>query len=335
MSVALFFMYRSFGGGTTSYTVHLYEGMRRAGLDPRIYRVKERGEHNERPFSRYDGVTYRNVTSDEALKIVKRYPSLMTAPCNSKYLEFDPLIIGKLMRAGMRIVIHDPNEFEIYDHLKNRESVQTPFCIRTSMKKFFPRAVHVPHPYVREFKATEYVKSEREHLAVSVARVTFVKRTELILEANEKLPKRDQVVIRGAENRLYTRFKILPRFRSFRQGSVGFPMTWGASARECARGKFAVDFTWFPDDGGGSQYSFMEAWDAGAVCVLHQDWLRYEGEMKDGVNCVAVDGAAGLVKLLKHGRPLEVGHLVNAGYESLKKHDPVAVARTYYKELTR
>jgi hypothetical protein len=37
--IALFYMYKSFGGGTTSFTVHLFEGLRRAGHSPRIYRA--------------------------------------------------------------------------------------------------------------------------------------------------------------------------------------------------------------------------------------------------------------------------------------------------------
>jgi hypothetical protein len=334
--VALFFMYRSFGGGTTSYTVHLFEGMRLAGLSPKIYRVKERGEPRERPFAKYDGVTYRNVDSEEAIKIAKSTPSLMTAPCNSKFLPFDPTIIAKLMKVGMRVTVHDPNEFEIYDHLEKDRKSFVPFCIRPSMKQFFPKAIFVPHPYVREYDATEYEHREREHLAVSVARVTFVKRTHLILEANAKLPREKQVVLRGAENRLYTRFKVQPMFPKFKQGRSGFPMVWGASARECARGHYAVDFTWFPDDGGGSQYSSLEAWDAGAVNVIHQDWLRYKGEMVDGENCIAVDGPDGLARLLSepHGDS-STGQLVDAGYAALKAHDPVRVARQYHRELTK
>jgi len=331
--MALFFFYRSFGGGSTSFTVHLFEALRRAGHAPKIYRVKERGEDRERPFSGYSGVTYRNVTSDEALRIVKGTPSLMTAPCNSKSLQFDPTIIDRMMRSGMRIVVHDPNEFEVYDHLRDREKVQRPICIRPTMRQFFPDAHYIPHPYVREFNND--TRDGRTMLAVSVARVTFVKRTEIILEANRLLSKRNRVVLRGAENRLYTKFKILPRFPEYEQGCTGFPMTWGASARECRRAKYAVDMTWFPNDGGGSQYSFMEAWDAGAVNVLHSDWLRYRGEMIDDENCLAVNSAKDLARLLKNDRGQNVGDLVQAGYAALRTHDPVKVAQEYMRELTR
>lgn len=335
--IGLFFMYRTFGGGTTSFTVHLYEGMRRAGLNPKIFRVKERGEHFTRPFAKYEGVEYRNITSEEAIKIAKHNPSVLVAPCNSKFLQFDPTIIAKLMKAGMRLVIHDPNEFEIYDHLENRHTIKRPICIRPTMKQFFPDAVFIPHPYVREYpKNNAPLPAKRPWHAVSIARITFVKRTQIIVEANTKLPKNKQVVLRGAENRLFTRFKILPYYPEFKQGGYGFPMVWGASARECAKARYAVDLTWFPDDGGGSQYSFMEAWDAGAINVIHEDWLRYKGEMKAGKNCLTVTDAKTLVKLLKESlHPDKQYELIKQGYASLKKHDPIDVAEQYAEELMR
>lgn len=334
MSVALFFMHRQFGGGATSFTVHLYRGMQRAGLAPVILRLAPRTESRERPFSRYEGVTYRNVNIDEAVRTVSTTPSLMTAAVHSKELPFAPDAIPRLMQAGMRVVTHDPNEYKVYDYIPHM--TQPPFCIRPTMKKFFPKSVFIPHPYVREFEETRYERGERELLAVSVARVSFVKRSLMILEANELLSKRDRIVLRGAENRLYTRHKILPRFPNFEQGGTGFPMTWGASARECRRGKFAVDMTYFPDDGGGTQYSLMEAWDAGTVNIVHEDWLRYAGEMQAGVNCLQVADHRELAKVVATGRNRDVADVVDAGYHALSEHhDPVRVARRYYRELTK
>ena len=353
--ISLFFMYRTFGGGTTSYTVHLAKAMMEAGIKVHIYRVKERGEesHIRRPFAKYKGIKYRNIDAATALKKVKQRPALMTAPCNSKYLPFAPTIITDLMKEGMRVVIHDPNEFEIYDHLdgKKWKFKHQPFCIRPSMQKFFPKANFIPHPYIREYSAIEYAgeHKERPHLAVSVARVTFVKRTEIILEANKILRengyKKDQVVLRGAENRLYTRFKLQKLFPEFKQGGTGYPMVWGASARECAKGVFALDFTWFPDDGGGSQYSFMEAWDAGTINIIHKDWMRTPGEMSSHPtnrakgNCIAVSGAseaADWLMLYRQSRRWREDCLEIAGNGELtlkRYHDPVKVAEQYWELL--
>jgi hypothetical protein len=352
--IALFFMYRTFGGGTTSFTVHLYRAFQMAGFKPFIYRVKERGEERRRPFTKYEGVSYRNVTADEAVKIVKRRPSLMTAPCNSKYLPFAPDIIQRLMRLGMQIVIHDPNEFEVYDHLdgKKWKFPHQPFCIRPAMQEFFPKAHFIPHPYVREFQIDHFKPhSERERLALSLARVTFVKRTHIIMEANRYIRREgsseDTVLLRGAENRLYTRHVLSKKFPEYRQGNCGYPMTWGASAREAERAVFALDFTLFPHDGGGSQYSFMEAWDAGTVNIIHKDWLRKRGEMdahptdRAKGNCIAVKNAREaadwllLYRQSKRWRADAIDIALNGKKQLIREHDPINVAKEYWEWLKR
>lgn len=347
MRINLFFMYRQFGGGTTAFTAHLYRALELAGYEPHILRPKERSEERQRTFAKYDGVLYRNVSVKEALKLAKKHPSVLTAPCNSKYLEFDPNIIEKLIKVGMRVVVHDPNELEIYDHHDYVKKGKRPICIRPTMKKFYPKALEIPHPYVRRYggDSPPPLHATREWLAMSVARVTFVKRTEIIMAANRLLEPNQRVVLRGAENRLYTRHKLRKLFPEYEQGHTGFPMVWHASAEECARAQYAVDMTWFPHDGGGSQYSFMEAWDAGTVNIIHKDWLRYKekwpAEMIDGENCIAVESAEGLANVLStHGHPVlapaeDFHHIVNAGYAALDRHDPVKVAKAYVKELLK
>jgi hypothetical protein len=337
VTTALFYMRRDLGGGSTSYAVHLYEGMRRAGMDPILIRVGKRTEGMSRPFAKYEGVKYANYSIEDALRVVKKNPSLLVAPEHSKNLPWAPDAIARLVKAGMRVTVHDPNEFKVYDHLEDRTKVQRPICIRPTMRQFFKDAKFIPHPYVREFSAPPALK-DRELNAISVARVSFVKRTDIILDANAMVPPEQQCVLRGAENRMFTKFKIMPRFPDWKQGQTGFPMTWGASARECARARLAVDLTYFPDDGGGSQYSFMEAWDAGTVCVLHEDWLRYKGEMMAWNNCLPVKDAADLAKVLSRSKIGAAGQLakyVEGGYEALKAHDAVEVAKLYKKELNR
>lgn len=346
MRVNLFFMYRQFGGGTTAFTAHLYRALQLAGHDPVILRPKERSEERRRTFASYEGVEYRNVSVAEALAAAAESPSLLTAPCNSKYLEFDPDVIEKLIRVGMRVVVHDPNELEIYDHHEHVKHGKRPICIRPTMKQFYPNALEIPHPYVRRFASNVVpLYATRPWHAMSVARVTFVKRTEIILAANRLLRAdgKQEVVLRGAENRLYTRHKLSKLFPEYQQGHTGFPMVWHASAEECAKSLYAVDMTWFPHDGGGSQYSFMEAWDAGAVNIIHEDWLRYKdtwpAEMVHGTNCLAVDGPQQLFNILTtHGHPVlapweEYEEMIEAGFAALQRHDPVAVAEAYVEEL--
>jgi hypothetical protein len=330
--VALFFMRRDFGGGSTSYTVHLYLSLKQAGYEPSIFRVTANGDGQIRPFSKYEGASYRNVTFDESIRIIETTPSIMTGACPEKDLWFRPTAIIDMMKAGMRCVVHDPNEFKIYDHARY---VERPIIIRPTMRRFYNDSVFIQHPYVPWFKDEAPPLEGRPLRAVSIARVTFVKRTEWILDANRLLHEDSQVVLRGAENRLYTRHKILDQYPEYQQGSTGYPLVWGAGPQECAKAKFAVDMTYFPDDGGGSQYSFMEAWDAGTINIVPRDWLRYEGEMQEAMNCISVDGPQGLADALTIAElAYDLNTIRTEGRRLLREyHSPEVVAEAYAAEL--
>lgn len=337
--ISLFFLPQMLGGGSTSYTVHLYQAFQLIGWEPTIYRVKPKTEPFRRIFGNYQDVGYRNVTIDDAIDIAKDTYSILTGPAHSKNLKHAPDAISKLVKEGMRVVIHDPNEFKVFDHLSELNKNARPFCIRPTMKAFYPKAIYIPHPYVRwfgEYKEEFYLKKKPEFNAVSIARISFVKRTDIILEANRLLPEHKQCELRGAENRLYTRHVLTKKFPEFKQGGFGFPQCHGASVEECSRACYAVDLTLFPDDGGGSQYSFMEAWDAGTINVIHEDWLRYKGEMREGYNCLAVKGPKSLASLLKKGLGKEecYQHVVR-GYKSLETHDAETIAKRYVEELRK
>lgn len=327
MKVSLFFMYRSFGGGSTSFTAYLYMCLKFAGYEPNIYRVTENGDGRIRPFSGYNEVWYQNITTEDALKIINDTPSLLTAACHPKHIPFNILAIPEMIGEGMRCVVHDPNEFKVYAHL---EYVKRPIIIRPTMFEYFKDAVFIPHPYVTWFK--EVPTADRPDIAVSIARVTFVKRTEIILEANRILPEGKKIILRGAENRLYTRHKLSKLYPEYEQGLTGYPLVWGAGPEECARAKCAVDMTYFPNDGGGTQYSFMEAWDAGTVNILNLDWLRYDGEMKDGVNCIAVDSPEMLASVILNPPDLE-RYISNGRHQLDTVHDPIRIADQYAHEL--
>jgi len=322
----LFFMHDSWGGGTTTYTLHLHAGMLAAGLQPRIVRPRPRGESHSRVIGK-TGVPYWNVDAGEALRLARKHPSLIVASADPKILAFAPDLVDRLLAAGTRVVLHDPTEFNNFGG-----PPPDPICVRPAGKRASGGGVFVPHPYVRVFDRWEYESDEREWTGVSVARVTFRKRTHLICEANRALRKSEQIQIRGSENRLYTRHVLGPKY-GFVQGTTGFDVVMGEGARLCARARYHVDFTKFPDDGGGTQYTILEAWDAGAVNVVHSDWLEQKGELEHGANCIGVEGPDELVRLVRSDK--RHGEIVNQGYAMLKRHDAVRVARMVQREISR
>ena len=51
------------------------------------------------------------------------------------------------------------------------------------------------------------------------------------------------------------------------------------------------------NDGGGSQYTFLEAIYQGCVLILHKDWINQGSLFKEGVNCL---GASTPEELAEH-----------------------------------
>lgn len=343
--ISLFYARDGVGGGSTSFTIHLVKGMQMAGIPVTLYRFTSKPKES-RTLASYEGIVCHFVTADEAKAIVQSGPSLLVAPEASAKLPC-PTLVEDLMRLGMRVVIHDPNEFMstrgkkkgVFNHLDDRSIVKDPICIRPSMKEHFPSATFIPHPYLREFSGYVGGDFTKRKAACSIARLTFVKRPKIILDTNRLLLPQDQIAFHSLENRLCT-FALKSKYPELTQGGTNLPLVWGISAKYAAGYRYAVDMTYFPMDGGGSQYSFMEAWDAGCVNVLHKDWLRYKGEMAHGHNCYAVESAeeiASLIADIKTKRTCRqlMLDISKRGVEALEVHDPIKVARRYHKELTR
>jgi hypothetical protein len=347
MNVGIFFFRPWLGGGTTTFTAHLFKAIEAAGHTPMIYRVRDKpGEQKVRSFAKYDGVVYNNIDIAMARTLVKRIPTVMASPCAEKYLA-KPTLINDLMKLGMRIVMHDPNEFSIYNHLKvndNRKQLKVvklptrPICIRPTMQKFYPEAIWIPHPYMRRYddRVASMMGMRHKH-AISIARIASVKRPKIILDANRLLPKKYRVELLGAEYRMYT-YNLQKKYADvFKQSgkTFQFPMDFDAAPNLCHNAKYNVDMTWFPDDGGGTQYAQMEAMDAGCVNIMHDDWLRYKGELKNGKHLITVEDHKQLAQILKNGGNWLDSEIRQNGFKLLKKHAPKLVGELYMEELLK
>ena len=334
--INLVYARRDYGGGSTSFTVHLYRALQMAGADVRILRITDKPKRGK-SLAKYSDTPWIGVTASDILQLQRQGEKmLLAAPEHSSKIPDGGGLLPELIRGGMRLVIHDPNEFMgsrgkgVYDHLDDKSIIQNPICIRPSMKRHFKDATFIPHPYVTKFNAM----ADKHSVGCSLARITFVKRTEMLLAANELLPDKLKIVLFGAENRLYTKFKVMPRFPNFRQGGYGTVMNWDSAPQACAPFRFMFDMTKFPHDGGGSQYTFMEAWDSGSIPVIHSDWLDYPGEMVAGENCIAIDDVADIVELCKTGDYYKI--IAMQGYAHVRKyHDPKRVGKLYIKEMQK
>ena len=259
MDVFLAYLAKPKYGGWPTYTAHLLRGIRDGGHNAHIIKAGNTTERKTRPFGRK--LRYQNVARDDMISLARSSNVLITAVDKHHHdLALD------LLAAGAPIVIHDPTEMK--EPLRGALGESNIIVIRESMLKYLPHATYIPHPYSRRQVPQCSVKRK----AASISRIDFDKHTELIVAANSSLE--EPIDIYGAINRLYAKFKleeINPQWAENYKGQFSADDLW-ASVRIAAGYERVVDMSVIKGDGGGSQYTFLEAANAGASLILHRDW---------------------------------------------------------------
>lgn len=278
-------------GGWVTYTQHLYHALADNGHEVHILKVRDRGEGKQRNFG--FGLTYRNVTLDDLAGM--RGIHLITALAKN-FAEVGETLVAR----GAWIVCHDPTE------IKNLpDNMPRMIVIRRVGLEYFPHATFIPHPYKRH-RQDPRPESRYRRNAVSVSRIDFDKHTHILLDANRLLPEKKRIHIHGFENRLYTKFKIMPEYPEWEQSKVAYPREEGAAFGLLRGSNYMCDMSVIKGDGGGSQYTFLEAMDAGAVCVLNRQWITNVpsgDEMRPGINCIVVSDGEELARVLRKPAP--------------------------------
>lgn len=225
--------------------------------------------------------------------------------------------------AGLWWVFHDPTELKSMPHV---ECVDPKRCIilRESNAAHQPDATLLPQPYVPYCETTSF---DRTVLAVSTARIDSIKQSHWIVEANRQLPRGRRVVMSGTPNRMYVygKQKKYPELLDVAQRPPG----WGSGAELCKNAVYSVDMSKIASDGGGLQYTTLEAIDAGAVPVVYSGWMMFPGPMHD-LEVFVVDSPTDLAKFLKEPVPVGVSRMreLNRRY-LLRKHAPYILKAAY------
>src|SRR5215212_6774069 len=96
--------------------------------------------------------------------------------------------------------------------------------------------------------------------AVSISRISFEKNTDMLLKANKILDKIDAIKLFGRPSRVYVH-NFLGGFQGdFNKYFYGtFEKSFSTLSEILAEAKFVVDLSILKHDGGGTQYTFLEA----------------------------------------------------------------------------
>jgi hypothetical protein len=290
-------------GGWVTFTAHLSHKLKAP-----IYKIAGRNETFDRDYG-YE-CKYRNKSIGEIIKldnilitaVDKHYwEYLHLFPPETEIIIHDPTECKKSKNLNPLVQSTDHNEKPLLEHFKVitiRESVQ-----EYLMNQFSIQSQFMPHP----FFSYEIPKIEGlGHKCVSIARIDFDKNTDMLLKANQLLKnKSNHIYLFGAENRLYVHHKLKElNIQEYWKGKFPknlSPVYDGKSILKDA--KYMIDMSIIKGDGGGTQYTFLEAIYHDCVLVLHSDWINKGELFISGVNCIGVGTAEELAEFLANDLP--------------------------------
>ena len=307
-------------GGWVTFTGHM---SKKYGYP--IYKLTKNTEKTFRDYG-YE-CKYQNQSVQD---IVGKSNVLITAVDKHYwgYLRFFP--------KGTGIVIHDPTECR--PHKDGNPLVQKTeygsellkhfkvFTIRKSVQDYLLStykisSIFLKHPF--------YAAPTQEMVGlgiknVSVARIDFDKHTDLLLKSNQLLDREeDHIWLFGAENRLYVYHKL--RDLNIEKYWLGkFPKHLIPSYNNKSILKDAIcmiDLSTIKHDGGGTQYTFLEAIYQDCILILNQEWIDQGDTFQSGVNCIGVKDENELADVLRKGfKPMDVKQMLQKSKELLEDH---------------
>ncbi len=306
--VAIAYLAKAKFGGWPTFTRHLRAALLASGLSPVIRTLGARTAPMPMDFGH--GLVCRRMALKDLL--ASKMPILI-ACADKDHAAAAMTLVGE----GSMIVVHDPAE----KHLAGIPADRT-IVIRRSMKQRSPAARLILHPYERKSPPRNPL-----HPAIAHSRVDFDKYTHLILEARDLGA---DIKIYGAPNPMYVHFKLHPKWPGFQPEP--FERNAHAGADLCATARAVVDMSAIKGDGGGSQYSFLEAWDARAPLIINRKWVTgYDSdEMQPGHNCLAASDGKEIKECLEALKDRALADaLVRNGEASLEQHSPAVIGAAY------
>lgn len=279
----LFYLSNSQYGGWVSFSYHLCKTIGRE----HIIKVKDTFKGGG---LFYGDVKYVNIKKS-AIKHFKNAIILAVDKAHYECLQYF---------HNSTIVIHDPTELskEVINFAKHNKVVTIRKTVHELLNNYGIRNTFLKHPFYRYQKYSLPKKYNR-----ALSRVDFDKNTDVICKAN-KLGA--GIEIYGYKNHIYYFHKLKQLgFDDYYKGYYSKDIK--EISKLYAETKFLVDLSTIKNDGGGTQYTFLEAEYHNCGLVLHKDWCNVPNSVyKSGVNCYAISNETELLQVLH--KPILLGN---------------------------
>lgn len=316
-------------GGVVTFERQVYDMFKDGGHMPTIFYTGGKNKAS-RELNRdgYFTVGYKKKDWKKMKQHIERFDIILIPQAFCK--EGGPEHLYPLKGKKVFIVIHDPAE----DKLKDRALLKIllkrsadfgidlrAIFIRPAPKLYYEKTyglektIFIKHPYKRRCIKRE----EKQNLIISTSRIDFDKHIELIVENMGKF---------NGELRLYSswinaiyEYHILRAKYNWNREHYCGGFEFHDMENIYKYAKVMIDMSHISNDGGGTQYTFLEAMDYGLAIVGNEKWNTKNGEMKPNKHYIIANGEnlAEKVNELLENDTLRKS-LVEGGNELLKMH---------------
>jgi hypothetical protein len=247
---------------------------------------------------------YQNISMNDVLRCTDR-PFFITI-FKESYL---PVISRLNDESDSKnvMVIHDHRDLSknVVPFIKNKWTLVT---IRKTVAEYLKTkygldSLFLYHPFYPY--SVESKNHKRKKGAISISRISFEKNTDIIIKANNLLRRREDLIkLYGSASRMYVHLFLGGFNGDFNKYYCGiFDKSFSAISKLLAEVKFVVDLSILKQDGGGTQYTFLEAIHNDCALVLHRKWIenvnpKYR-DFKEGYNCFAIENEKELAELIR------------------------------------
>jgi glycosyltransferase involved in cell wall biosynthesis len=316
-------------GGAVTFTAHLLKTL---GIN-KVFRITKNTDKIESGGDFGYGLKYHFVSPQSVDDAVN--------PFITDFFQYD-FMLPQLKRSDVTVVIHDHSEIPQSDiscmqnwniisirkkfqsYLKEKYNLNSRFMYHP----FYPYNIHKSNENYSHNALSPTLGNQKKG-AISISRVDYGKNIDILIKANQILEKNAQcdyqslIRIYGPFNRRYVN-DCLGGYGTFRRYYHGaFPKSFKSISNILSGAKLVVDLSTFDNDGGGTQYTFLEAIHHGAALVINRKWIESVPpeccDFKEGYNCYAASNESELTHLISN-KSLDINRVVANAKKLLSRH---------------
>ena len=302
MKYNFYYLVKPMYGGWVSFTAHLLN--RDFKHKQPLFKISKKIERKTRPFA--FNLKYQNI-NHELIKVLKNPIIIAFDKSHEQYLDLfnEPTLFIH--------ALNEPKEKYVDFYKKCKKII----VIRESMqKKMREWGIKTTIQAIPFYQYPLNPQKKEKTKALSMARVEYRKRQDIICEANSRL--NNPIEIYGEANGVYVYHKLKSLgFKKYYRGR--YAQDFNAHQKLLEDAKFLVNLTQVKGDGGQLEYATMQAIYQDTAVILHCDWINAKNSVwKEGINCYGIENDKELSDIVSSN--IDISQVCRNAKKLLKPH---------------